>query len=229
MNAPLLVLKDVTVHVGSEPVLESLNLRIEPSHHILISGPSGSGKTTLLHTLARLIEPNSGTYHYQGVVAQQLPSPARFRLQEIGFVFQSFNLIHSLSVLDNLKMVSAASDKQSALHAATLLEPLGLLNKQNRKAERLSRGERQRVALARAFANAPRLVLADEPTSSLDPAYRDTTLSLLFELAAQQGVTLVVVSHDTAMQGDSRFRAHYALEGGRLRVMRGFDEHPSIG
>ena len=213
----LVELRDVSIQIGSSRVLESLSLEVKAGEHVLISGPSGSGKTTLLHTLARLLLPHSGTLRFAGVDAPSLPNPARFRLQEIGFVFQEFNLIEALSVRENLHMVALASGKAEEVDTDALLTPLGLLDKRERRVRQLSRGERQRVALARAFANRPRLLLADEPTSSLDPQHRDRTMAHLFELAERQGVTAVVVSHDVALQGDPRFGARYVLDAGKLR------------
>ena len=144
-------------------------------------------------------------------------SLSKFRGEKIGFVFQDLHLLETLTVAQNIELVQAAlGTKEDAPTPAMLLEPLGLIERLNDRVSILSRGERQRVALARAFANKPALLLADEPTSSLDPGSRDQTLRHLWALCEHTGATALVVSHDHALREDAHFANRWALAEGRL-------------
>lgn len=200
---------------GSRVVLRGLDLVVEAGGHTLVSGPSGSGKSTLIHLLARLVDPDAGELQWEG-------SPvggraAAWRLAHVGLVFQEVHLLESLTVLQNLDMVARGA---GCAVDPGLLVPLGLADRAGDPVRVLSRGERQRVALARAFSNRPRLLLADEPTASLDPAQRDQTLDHLFELCERLGTTAVVVSHDSAVAERAEWGQHLWLEGGRLQPAR---------
>ncbi len=200
---------------GSRLVLRGLDLAVEAGGHTLIRGPSGSGKSTLVHLLARLVVPDAGDLLWEGATVKG--DAAAWRLSHVGLVFQDVHLLESLTVLQNLDMVArgAGCDVDPGL-----LVPLGLADRTHDPVRVLSRGERQRVALARAFSNRPRLLLADEPTASLDPAQRDQALAHLFDLCAHLETTAVVVSHDSALTDRPEWKQHLWLEGGRLQPAR---------
>jgi putative ABC transport system ATP-binding protein len=176
-------------------ILQGLDLKVEPGQHTLIMGPSGCGKSTLLHLIARLARPDAGEIFLDGERISTLGRSGAYRLSRIGLVFQDVHLIESLSVRQNIELVQSLSPR-SVDSVMELVEPLGLADVLDRRVGRMSRGERQRVAIARAFANRPRLILADEPTASLDPSSRDQCLNHLFDLAARAESTVIVVSHD---------------------------------
>ncbi|HEY3379087.1 MAG TPA: ABC transporter ATP-binding protein [Armatimonadota bacterium] len=201
---------DVEKHYAS-PVLEAaLHWRLGEFHvaqgeSVLVTGPSGCGKTTLLHLLAGLLRPDAGEITIDGLRVDLLDTSAAdiFRGQHIGLVFQSFHLLAPLTVLDNLLLGARFGrkwDSREALSKAhALLEQVGLAGRKGHRPGQLSLGEQQRVAIARALINEPPLLLADEPTASLDKANSLRILDLLFQLCAQHGTTLVAVSHDLSM------------------------------
>jgi len=198
-------------------VLRGVDLQVDRGEHALILGPSGSGKSTLLHLLGRLLEPDEGAICIDGTPIQELGDPAAFRLRTIGIVFQEFHLLEALTARQNLALVADACPPGPRLPTPEeLLEPLGLLDRLDSPVHVLSRGERQRVALARAFANRPTLVLADEPTASLDPDNCERSMALFFALCAQMDATAIVVSHDPALNARGRFHTMSRLESGVL-------------
>ena len=197
-------------------VLRGADLTVRTGEHVLVFGPSGSGKTTVLNLAARLLEPDSGTVAYAGRDLAQSGDPRTYRLAHIGFVFQEFHLLESLTVYQNIEMVQLARGAPDPLDIALLLGPLDLLDRRDAPVRVLSRGERQRVALARAFANRPSLVLADEPTASLDPSKAHATMDHLFDLLGRTGATALVVSHDEALAKRAEFTQVLRLEGGAL-------------
>src|SRR5215207_4543929 len=167
-----------------------------------LSGPSGSGKSTLLNILAGLLRPSSGRVWVDGVdittlSQRQLDS---FRAERIGYVFQSFNLIPALNAFDNVALAMSFSGRIPArtqqARASALLERVGLANRARHKPAALSHGQMQRVSIARAIANRPRLILADEPTASLEPGLAGSIMDLLIELVGEIGATLLVASHN---------------------------------
>lgn len=177
------------------------HLQLAAGTRLGIRGASGAGKTTLLHCLAG-IEPLSAGSLCWGLTGLSGLSPAeltRWRQQQLGLVFQDFHLVEGLSALDNVLLPASFSRWRASAaqreHARALLDRVGL-NAPQRRAELLSRGERQRVAVARALLFSPPVLLADEPTASLDPDKREVIGQLLCELAQEHGATLVVVSHD---------------------------------
>ena len=209
--------REVGVTLGNQPILQELSLVIEESKHVVIEGPSGSGKSTLLNTLAQLIEPDAGELLFRGNLLASYGSATQFRGRYIGFLFQDFNLIETLSVADNIGLVQALiGDPAQGPSPEELLTPLGLGDLLHSPVAVLSRGERQRVALARAFANRPALVLADEPTASLDPSNREKTMAHLWNLCVQTGATLLAVSHDPVVCEDSQFTQRLTLDNGSL-------------
>jgi len=182
-------------------VLQDVDIRVRAREFITITGPSGSGKSTLLNLLACLDTPTSGRYRLLGedVLSYDDRALAEARNRCIGFVFQSFNLLPRLTILENvaLPMVYAGFPRAAReSRAATLLEQFGLGSKMRMKPAQLSGGQQQRVAIARALVNRPALLLADEPTGSLDTQSAFSILELLAELNETQGVTVILVTHD---------------------------------
>lgn len=170
---------------------------------LLITGPSGSGKTTLLHLLAGLRLPQSGEVLVKGQSFSAMKGAAldRFRGQHIGLVFQQMHFVHSLNVLENIMLQQyLAGLPQEKARAGQLLDKLGLQEKKHKNIRQLSQGEQQRVAIARAMVNSPAVLLADEPTSSLDDVNSQRVISLLEELAITANAALVVVTHDQRLK-----------------------------
>lgn len=200
---------------GGASVLRDLELTLCEGQHTLLLGRSGCGKTSLLHVIAQLLKADSGVIRFRGRELSSLGSPRAFRLRNIGFIFQDVHLIEPLSVGHNLEIVRSLSGATHAPSPEELLRPLGLADKLNTRVSRLSRGERQRVAIARAFANAPPLILADEPTASLDSENRDRSFDQMFDLADRFGATALVATHDTALCERSDFTQFLRLDSGQ--------------
>lgn len=183
-------------HPGQTPI-HFPDFEVRPGQPLLILGKSGSGKTTLLNLLSGLLVPKTGTIHLgsteiSGLSGQQLD---RFRGQNLGIVFQKPHLISAMSVSQNLELVPFFSRKKGK-SATDLLNELNLGHKANSKISTLSEGEAQRVSIARALANSPQLILADEPTSSLDDENAQKVIQLLVDQAAKIKAALVIVTHD---------------------------------
>ena len=190
-----------TVTSGSEPltILQPLSLNIPRGQFIAVVGPSGSGKSTLLGLIAGLDAPTSGAVLIDGVDITRLGEDAlaRLRGEKIGFVFQFFHLIPSLTAYENVAVpmeIAGVADPRAK--ARRLLEEVGLTDRAHHYPTQLSGGEQQRVALARALANDPPIVLADEPTGNLDTANGRLILELLRGIHEARGTTLVLVTHD---------------------------------
>ncbi|MHC4127409.1 MAG: ABC transporter ATP-binding protein [Planctomycetota bacterium] len=178
-------------------------LSLERGSTVAIIGPSGSGKTTLLHLIAGIAVPQSGRISVDGVELSGLGSTARrdFRIRTIGLVFQEFELLEYLTVLDNILLPYRISpaltiDRQVRERAVSLARRVGIGDKVGRLARRLSHGERQRAAICRAVLPAPKILLADEPTGNLDPSNKDRVLDIFLEYTRQTNTTLVTVTHD---------------------------------
>lgn len=183
------------------PLLRIPEWRVPGAERICIKGASGTGKTTLLHLLAGLLAPTKGTIRIGDVDLGALREGPRdaFRARHIGLVFQTARLLPSLSATDNVALAASLAGSGSAEareRARALLERVDLRARADAPPAELSVGEAQRVAVARAVASRPSVLLADEPTASLDPKRRDSMLTLLDEVAATHGATLIVVSHE---------------------------------
>ena len=181
-------------------VLRNLDLSIEPGEYVAIIGPSGSGKSTLLNVLGCLDRPTSGEYFLgdKNVAELEDGQLSQIRGERIGFVFQSFNLISQLNVIENIEVpmyYQGLSERQSARRAKELAEMVGLGERVKHRPSELSGGQQQRVAIARALANDPLIILADEPTGNLDSESGADILRILMRLR-QQGKRLIIVTHD---------------------------------
>jgi ABC-type lipoprotein export system ATPase subunit len=182
-------------------VLDIPELTVEPGVALGVGGPSGCGKSTLLHLIAGLLRPSSGSVRWGNTEISVLPEAQRdrWRRQTLGFVFQNFHLVPELDVAGNIALPASFSSWRSnpvdRERATTLASRMGL-TAPSRRASVLSRGEQQRVAIARALFNKPHLILADEPTASLDARHAEAVADLLVEAAAQSGATLICASHD---------------------------------
>jgi putative ABC transport system ATP-binding protein len=188
-------------------VLKQVNLTIPDGEFVAILGPSGSGKTTLLGLLAGLDTPSAGTVRVNGIDLGALSEDerARFRRDAIGFVFQSFQLIPSLTAQENVQVPLELKGEEGApARARALLERVGLGGRLDHYPAQLSGGEQQRVALARAFVHAPRILFADEPTGNLDAATGESIVALMEELNRETGTTLVLVTHDLDLAARAR-------------------------
>jgi putative ABC transport system ATP-binding protein len=179
-------------------VLKGITLDIKQGELVAIMGPSGSGKTTLLNLLGCLDKPTSGKYYLEGREVSRLKSGelAKIRGQKIGFIFQTFNLLSRLTALANVELgmtYAGGVDRKRAMEA---LAAVGLAERIHHRPVELSGGEQQRVAIARAIAKNPTLFLADEPTGQLDSKSGEEIISILTSLHAEQGITLLVVTHD---------------------------------
>jgi len=202
-------------------VLDRLDLTLATGETAAIVGPSGSGKSTLLNLLGALDRPTSGTITIgdQDISTFSEAQAAAFRNHSLGFIFQQQHLLPQLNVLENVLVPRLAGDWQESAadteqRALTLLESVGLTGRLHHLPWQLSGGEKLRAAVARALINRPKLILADEPTGSLDPASADTVADLLLALNRDHGVTLIVVTHNLAIA--QRMGKTFELRSGKL-------------
>ncbi len=190
--------------------VDNVSLTFRPGEMVVVSGPSGGGKTTLLSILGCLLEPDSGRVQIMGepVIGLSCTKRAALRQRAIGYVFQSFRLFHALNAIENVMIaaeIAGRSRKQVKQDSAKVLDSLTLLEKRNLKPHELSGGEKQRVAIARALVNNPPILLADEPTASLDSDSAAQVTALLARIALEQHKLVIVVTHDTrVMQVSTR-------------------------
>ena len=187
-------------HVVS--ILKGLSFEVPRKQMVSIVGPSGSGKSTLLGLLAGLDKPTTGSIRLNGqeITTWTEDQLAHFRRQNIGYLFQSFHLIPTLTALENVMLpLELSSDWSAKARARDLLEAVGLQDRQSHYPAQLSGGEQQRVAVARAFSCRPPILLADEPTGNLDSATGQLVIDLLLRLHRDQGSTLILVTHDSTL------------------------------
>ncbi len=211
------LVKRVPTAEGDLTILDSIDLGIGTGAQVAVVGESGSGKTTLLGILAGLDLPTSGSVWLDGdeITAMDEEQRARVRARCVGFVFQSFQLIDSLTALENVMLpLELRGDRQAKDDAREFLDRVGLGARTTHYPRQLSGGEQQRVGIARAFASGPKVLFADEPTGNLDTATGAKVADLLFDLNREAGTTLVLVTHDAALA--SRCGEIVTLAAGRM-------------
>jgi putative ABC transport system ATP-binding protein len=211
------VTKQVTDSTGTLTILHDIHFSLAARESVAIVGASGSGKSTLLSIIAGLDVPSSGTVRLAGkdLFALDEDQRAAVRAKRLGFVFQSFQLLANLNALENVMLPLELLGRRDARdHATEMLERVGLGERLTHYPKVLSGGEQQRVALARAFVVKPAVLLADEPTGSLDFATGERVMALMFEMNREAGTTLVLVTHDRAIA--ERCQRQIRIEAGRV-------------
>ena len=223
MPEPIIAVERVTKQVkdstGTLTILHEIDFDLQPRESVAIVGASGSGKSTLLAIVAGLDTPTSGTVRVCGVDLFALDEDARaaVRGERLGFVFQSFQLLANLTALENVMLPLELQGRHDARALATdMLRRVGLAERLRHYPKVLSGGEQQRVALARAFVMRPAVLLADEPTGSLDFATGETVMALMFELNREAGTALVLVTHDRSIA--ARCDRQLRIEAGRVEI-----------
>lgn len=215
----LIEVTGISKQFGNLRALDCVNFTIEKSEVMAIVGPSGAGKTTLLQIIGSLMRPDSGEISYNGTPLGSLRGRtlSRFRNANIGFVFQFHQLLPEFTLLENVAMpalIGGRSRHDAFARAKKLIDYLGLKDRAAHRPAKLSGGECQRAAVARALVNEPMVVLADEPTGSLDTHNRNELHRLFFDLRRDLGHTFVIVTHDEALASDCDRTVH--LSDGRL-------------
>jgi len=209
----LISVRNVKKHYRLEraeaPALVDVSLDVEPGERVCLMGPSGSGKSTLLNLIGCIDTPTSGTVIVDGedTVALNDARLSEFRNRRMGFIFQSFNLIPVLSVYENVEyplLLQKVPARERKARVLELLARVGLAEYARRSPENLSGGQRQRVSIARALVGRPRLVIADEPTASLDHATGSSIMQLMVEMNESEGATLIFSTHDSAVARHAR-------------------------
>ncbi len=227
---PILEIKNVSKLYQSGhhslTVLNDINFTIAKGETVAITGPSGSGKTTLLGLCAGLDQASTGSVTLNGIQLDSLTEDQRaaVRNQYVGFIFQNFQLLPTLTALENVMVpLELRGEKNSRAAALELLNKVGLAERASHYPVQLSGGEQQRVSLARAFSNQPALLFADEPTGNLDAETSDKIIKLLFDLNKDAGTTLVIVTHDLDLA--ARTNRIIKIKGGQLAT----NESPNYG
>ena len=201
---PLIALRSVSrvYDDGAIAALTNLDLEIASGHSVAVVGASGSGKSTLVNLLCGIDHPTTGTVLWRGQPVNSQAQWANLRRNQIGIVFQEFNLIPTLSAIENIELAllgRGISSRRRLARAAVMLDRVGMESRMHSRVTSLSGGERQRVGIARALANEPTLLIADEPTGSLDAANTLLIADLMFKLCDDLGMTIVVVTHDEVL------------------------------
>lgn len=209
MAVPLLSVRSLSHRYGARTALRVDDFALASGEHCVLVGPSGSGKTTLLHVLAGILPPAAGEVRLDGEDVYRPARADRWRGARIGVVPQKLHLLGGLSALDNVRIAQYFAGIADGDAARELLAVLGVGDRLDARPGELSLGQQQRVAIARAVVNRPRLLLADEPTSSLDDANAEAAIDVLLTAAERAGSLLVVASHDARIRG--RFRRVVAL------------------
>lgn len=200
----MIKLEGITKSFGSLQVLKGIDLEINKGEIVSIVGPSGAGKTTLLQIMGTLDEPDAGTVQIDNTVVSRMREKAlsAFRNKHIGFVFQFHQLLPEFTALENVMIpafIAGVSTKEANERALKILDFMGLAERASHKPNELSGGEKQRVAVARALINDPAVILADEPSGSLDTHNKEELHQLFFELRDRLGQTFVIVTHDEGL------------------------------
>jgi putative ABC transport system ATP-binding protein len=214
----MLILKGAVHHYNSDTVVKLPELELKKGSQMLVTGMSGSGKSTLLHILAGVLRPTKGSYHLNGEEPYRFSESKRdkFRGRSIGIVYQQPHLIDTLTVLDNLKLARYMAGLQAddeSIH--DVCADLDIMDLKNSYPHQLSQGQKQRVAIARAVVISPALLLADEPTSSLDDIRADSVINLLKKEASKTGATLIVSTHDQRLKPHFSNQVHVLGLNGR--------------
>ena len=200
----MIKLEGITKSFGSLQVLKGIDLEINKGEIISIVGPSGAGKTTLLQIMGTLDEPDAGVVQIDGTVVSRMKEKelSAFRNKNIGFVFQFHQLLPEFTALENVMipaLIAGVSSKEAHERAMKILDFMGLVDRASHKPNELSGGEKQRVAVARALINDPAVILADEPSGSLDTHNKEDLHQLFFDLRDRLGQTFVIVPHDEGL------------------------------
>ena len=219
MTTPLLQVRSLTKNYdeGRVEALRGVDLDIEAGEYMAISGPSGSGKSTLLQLLGGLDSPTSGEVLFENAVLGGAIDLDAYRALKVGFVFQAFHLLPTLSAIENVQVAMLTKSRQAnrrAERAETLLSEMGMNHRLHHYPSELSAGERQRVAIARALANDPLVLLADEPTGNLDSANSEHIMDILTGIQQNRGMTLIVVTHENAIANSAP--RHIRIRDGRI-------------
>ncbi|MDA9323842.1 ATP-binding cassette domain-containing protein [Flavobacteriaceae bacterium] len=201
----MLITKEVEFNYDNQIFFKFQNIDLKSNENLLIIGNSGVGKTTLMHLLAGLLKSNSGSIKLFDQELSQLSSHQldRFRKNNIGIVFQRSHFVNSLTVKENLQLAQYIANKKDNNRIESILKKLNIFDKSNKKTNQLSQGEKQRASIALAIVNSPKLILADEPTSSLDDTNCSKVIKLLKKQATDFGAQLIVITHD------SRLKEHF--------------------
>ncbi len=228
----MITLHDIRKSFGSLEVLKGIDLSISPHEVVSIVGPSGAGKTTLLQIMGTLYRPDSGRVEIAGEDVSRLGSRklAAFRCRHLGFVFQFHQLLPEFSALENVMipgLIAKGRESEVKKRALELLDFLGLSSRVQHKPAELSGGEKQRVAVARALVNRPDVILADEPSGSLDTHNKEELHSLFFRLREEMGQTFVIVTHDETLAGLTDRTVH--LLDGRVERTTAAVASPAAG
>ena len=200
----MIKLEGITKSFGSLQVLKGIDLEINKGEIVSIVGPSGAGKTTLLQIMGTLDEPDAGVVQIDGTVVSRMKEKelSAFRNKNIGFVFQFHQLLPEFTALENVMipaLIAGVSSKEAHERAMKILDFMGLVDRASHKPNELSGGEKQRVAVARALINDPAVILADEPSGSLDTHNKEDLHQLFFDLRERLGQTFVIVTHDEGL------------------------------
>lgn len=217
MNNNMIELQNVSKSFddGKIVALENINLTVEKGEFLSIMGPSGCGKSTLLNMIGALDTPTTGEVVIDGKNLKKYKDLSDYRSKKVGFIFQLHNLIPTLSALENVQVPmfeSKTGKKNRAKKARELLKMVGLIDRDNSLPNKLSGGQRQKVAIARALANDPEIIIADEPTGSLDTKSGETVLKLLEQIHHERKVTVILVTHDQGV-GDAADRKIKMVDG----------------